>query len=97
MHSEVIGAIVADLDDLWEYGQHLDRDLKALCKMRLPQHRDEMQKIIVGLDVEQFDYAKDCIERLHNNLPKLDRVLFHEGKSPTRRRRANPSKGAPRA
>jgi hypothetical protein len=78
VNRRVIGDIVADLDDLWDYGQELDHYLWGLCKMRLPRDRNEMQRALVGIDVQQFDYAKNCIERLHKNLPKLVRYLYQD-------------------
>src|SRR5208282_5131793 len=75
VNPQLLGDIVADLDDLWDYGQQLDGDVWALCRIRLPKDRDAMQSLLTTIDVQQFDYAKDCIQRLHKNLPKLDRFL----------------------
>lgn len=89
VNPQLIGDIVADLDDLWDYGQELDRDLWALCKIRLPRDRDALQSLLTGIEVQQFDYARDCIERLHKNLPKLDKYLYRDDPGPSRRRRVS--------
>jgi len=81
VNPQLIGDIVADLDDLWDYGQQLDRDLWAPCRIRLPRDRNALQSLLTGIEVQQVDYARDCIERLHKNLPRLDRYLYKKSRS----------------
>src|SRR5690348_17690211 len=42
LNSELIGTVVAALTDLWETGQKLDKEMKKLAKLRLPQGREQL-------------------------------------------------------
>lgn len=75
---QLIGDFVAEVSDLWDYGQKLDTTLKELCDMRLPQH---MGEALVAIEVQQFDYALDCIKGLQKTLPKLKQALDRQAKN----------------
>jgi|SRR5580658_858442 hypothetical protein len=78
---QLIGDFVAEVSDLWDYGQKLDTTLKELCDMRLPQHQGRMGEALVAIEVQQFDYALDCIKGLQKTLPKLKQALDRQAKN----------------
>jgi hypothetical protein len=82
---QVVGDFVAEVSDLWDYGQKLDRTLKELCAMHLPQQRERMREALVSIEVQQFDYALDCIKGLQKTLPKLKQALDRHAKNAGRR------------
>ncbi|MFI5113014.1 MAG: hypothetical protein ACHP9S_09325 [Terriglobales bacterium] len=84
---QLIGDFVAEVTDLWDYGQELDKTLKELCEMRLPQHSERMREALVGIEVTQFDYALDCIKGLQKSLPKLKQALDRQAKKSAGRRK----------
>ena len=72
---QLIGDFVAEVSDLWDYGQKLDKTLTELCNLQLPKHREQMRQALVAIEVQQFDYALDCIQGLQKTLPKIKRAL----------------------
>ena len=72
---ELIGAVVADLDSLWEYGQKLDRKLQALSRMNGLRDARQIQAVLVDIEVDQVDYAHLCIGRLRKALPRIEDLL----------------------
>ena len=49
--------------------------------MRLSQHREHMREALVAIEVQQFDYALDCIKGLQKTLPKLKQGLDRQSKN----------------
>lgn len=97
---ELIGSMVAALTDLWETGQTLDKELKKLAKLRLPQDRERLRDTLVWLDAIQVDMASYWIREVRRDLPRLLDALNRQerngGPKPrkklTTRRVAHPSK-----
>ena len=54
---QLIGGIFADLLDLWETEQKLDRELHKLTKLRLPEDREEVRSTLIWIDAIQLDMA----------------------------------------
>ena len=78
---QLIGDFVAEVSDLWDYGQKLDKTLNEISHMRFPQHREHMREALVAIEVQQFDYALDCIKGLQKTLPKLKQGLDRQPKT----------------
>jgi len=72
---QLIGDFVAEVSDLWDYGQKLDKTLAELCDMQIPKHQEQMREALVAIEVQQFDYALDCVRGLQKTLPKIKRAL----------------------
>jgi hypothetical protein len=85
VNPQMIGEVTADLESLWEYGQKLDKQLRSLCRMRLPEDRKGMQEVLVAIEVDQFDYVRLCLRRLRKKLPELYEALDRQTRSPRRR------------
>jgi hypothetical protein len=85
---QLIGDFVAEVSDLWDYGQKLDKTLTELCNMQIPKHQEHMREALVAIEVQQFDYALDCIKGLQKTLPKLKQALDRQAKNGGRRRSA---------
>ncbi len=85
---QLLGDFVAEVSDLWDYGQKLDKILKEVCDMRLPQHQERLREALVAIEVQQFDYALDCIKGLQKTLPKLKQAIDRRARSGGRRRSA---------
>jgi hypothetical protein len=66
---------VAEINDLWVYGEKLDNILNDICGMRFPRDAKLLREALVSVEVQQFDYALDCIKGLQQTLPKLKRAL----------------------
>ncbi len=86
---QLIGDFVAEVSDLWDYGQKLDKTLTELCNMQFPRHHERMREALVAIEVQQFDYALDCIRGLQKTLPKIKRALDHRTGSPAHRHKRN--------
>ena len=78
---QLIGDFVAEVSDLWDYGQKLDKTLNEISHMRFPQHREHMREALVASEVQQFDSAIDCIKGLQKTLPKLKQGLDRQPKN----------------
>ncbi len=85
---QLLGDFVAEVSDLWDYGQKLDKILKEVCDMRLPQHQEHLREALVAIEVQQFDYALDSIKGLQKTLPKLKQALDRQARNGGRRRSA---------
>jgi hypothetical protein len=85
---QLLGDSVAEVSDLWVYGQELEKTLKDICDMRFPGDQELMGEALVAIEVEQFDYALDCIKGLQKTLPKLKRELDRQTKNASRRKSA---------
>lgn len=72
---ELIGGIFANLLDLWETGQKLDKELRKLKKLRLPQDRETLRSTLLWVDAIQLDMASYWIEEIKKDLPKLLKAL----------------------
>jgi hypothetical protein len=86
---QLIGDFVAEITDLWGYGQKLDKTLTELCNMQFPKHREHMREALVAIEVQQFDYVLDCIRGLRKTLPKIKRALDRRTGNPAHRRKMN--------
>jgi hypothetical protein len=72
---EVIGGFFADLLDLWETGQKLDKELHNLTKLRFPQDRERLRDILIWISAIQVDMASYWIGEVKKDLPRLLRAL----------------------
>jgi hypothetical protein len=81
---KLLGDFAAEVSDLWDYGQKLDKTVVEICKMRLPKHHDQLREALVAIEVQQFDYVLDCIHGLQKTLPKIKRALDHRAKNSAR-------------
>jgi hypothetical protein len=72
---ELIGGIFANLLDLWETGQKLDKELQKLKKLRLPKDREALRTTLQWIDAIQLDMASYWIEEIKKDLPKLLKAL----------------------
>jgi hypothetical protein len=72
---QLLGDFVAEINDLWVYGEKLDNILNDICGMRFPRDAKLLREALVSVEVQQFDYALDCIKGLQQTLPKLKRAL----------------------
>jgi hypothetical protein len=72
---ELIGGFFADLLDLWETGQQLDRELKKLKKFRFPRDREKLYDVLIWIDAIQVDMASYWIGEVKKDGRKLRRAL----------------------
>jgi hypothetical protein len=72
---ELIGGFFANLLDLWETGQKLDKELQKLKKLRLPKDREELRNTLQWIEAIQLDMASYWIEEIKKDLPKLLKAL----------------------
>ncbi|MFY9560674.1 MAG: hypothetical protein WAQ52_10610 [Terriglobales bacterium] len=72
---ELIGGFFADLLDLWETGQKLDKELHNLTKLRFPQDRERLRGILIWISAIQIDMASYWIGEVKKDLPKLLQAL----------------------
>ena len=68
---ELVGGFYADLLDLWETGQKLDKELHNLTKLRFPQDRERLRHILLWISAIQIDMASYWIGEVKKDLPKL--------------------------
>jgi hypothetical protein len=68
---QIIGDFVADVEDLWEYGQKLDEHFKVLFRMKFPKHSEHLRELLLSTKYEQCDESSAHIEGLKKSLPKL--------------------------
>ncbi len=98
---ELIGGICADLFDLWETGQKLDKELKKLAKFRFPRDRQRLRDTLVWIDAIQLDMASYWIGEVRKDLPKLFKALDQQeicahiakSKKPTHKRHTGQRRG----
>jgi hypothetical protein len=85
---QLIGDFVADVEDLWEYGQKLDQHFKAVFRMKFPKDSERLRELLLNIDHEQCDEAWAHIEGLKKSLPRLikglDRQSRHARQRPRR-------------
>jgi hypothetical protein len=92
---ELIGGFFADLLDLWETGQKLDKELHNLTKLRFPQDRERLRDILSWISAIQIDMASYWIGEVRKDLPKLLRALDRlESKSRSVRQKRKPARSA---
>jgi hypothetical protein len=72
---ELIGGFCADLLDLWETGQKLDKELRKLKKLRFPRDRESLGDVLSWIAAIQIDMASYWIGEVKKDLPKLRRAL----------------------
>jgi hypothetical protein len=72
---ELIGGFLANLLDLWETGQKLDKELHNLTKLRFPQDRERLRHILIWISAIQIDMASFWISEVKKDIPKLLRAL----------------------
>ena len=72
---ELIGGFFADLLNLWETGQALDKELKKLTKFRFPQDRERLYYFLIWIAATQIETASYWIGEIKKDLPKLLRAL----------------------
>jgi hypothetical protein len=90
---DLIGGFFADLLDLWETGQTLDKKLKEICKLRFPRDRERFYDALIWIDAIQVDMASYWIGEVKKDGPKLRRALDGLERKPSprnqKRKRAN--------
>jgi hypothetical protein len=79
---ELIGGIFANLLDLWETGQKLDKELQKLTRFRLPKDREALRSALQWIDAIQLDMASYWIAEIKKDLPKLLKALDKLERSP---------------
>jgi len=72
---ELIGGFFANLLDLWETGQTLDKKLKEICNLRFPRDRGRLHDALIWVDAIQVDMASYWIGEVKKDVPKLLRAL----------------------
>lgn len=87
---ELIGGFAANLLDLWETGQKLDKTLKDLTRSRPSQDRDGLRDALIWIDAIQADMGSYWINEVKKALPALLRSLDRQARN-ERRRAAGPS------
>ncbi len=90
---ELIGGFCADLFDLWETGQTLEKKLKEICRMRFPRDSKKLYDTLIWVDAIQIDMGSYWIGEVKKDLPKLLRALDKlERKTPSRKQKRQPAK-----
>jgi hypothetical protein len=84
----LIGDFVADLEDLWEYGQKLDEHIKTLCSMKSPKHSEHLREILLHIEHEQCDESWAHIKGIRNTLPQLVSALNRQSRRSASKSRA---------
>jgi hypothetical protein len=82
---ELIGGFFANVLDLWETGQKLDKELRDLAKLHLPQDRQRLRGILIWLDAIQVDMASYWIREVRKDMPKLLKALDQQERNGHRR------------
>jgi hypothetical protein len=72
---ELIGGFFANLLDLWETGQKLDKKVKEISRLRFPRDRERLYHILIWVDATQVDMASYWTAEVKKDLPKLLRAL----------------------
>ena|SRR5271166_844116 len=72
---KLIGGFFANLLDLWETGQQLDRELRKLKRFRFPQDREKLYGTLIWIDAIQVDMASYWINEVKKDGAKLRRAL----------------------
>ena len=72
---ELIGGFFADLLDLWETGQTLDKKLNELVALRFPEDRDKLYDFLIWISAIQVDMGLFWTRGIRKDLPKLLRAL----------------------
>jgi len=72
---ELIGGFFADLLDLWETGQRLDKELLKLKELRFPRDREQLRSFLIWISAIQIDMASFWIGGAKKYLPKLLRAV----------------------
>jgi len=73
--TELIGGFFADLYDLWETGQKLDKELRKLAEDRFPHDRERLSELLNWISAIQIDMASYWIGEINKDLPKLRHAL----------------------
>jgi len=73
--AQLIGGFFANLLDLWETGQDLDKELRKLTKLKMPRDREQLEDILTWIGAIQIDMASYWIRELKKDLPKLSKAL----------------------
>ena len=68
---ELIGGFFANLLDLWETGQKLDKELHKLTKLRFPQDRERLREVLIWVSANQMDMASYWTAEVKKDLQKL--------------------------
>lgn len=68
---ELIGGFFANLLDLWETGQELDKELHNLAKLRFPRERERLRHVLLWIEAIQLDMGSYWIGEVKKDLPKL--------------------------
>jgi hypothetical protein len=71
----LIGGYFANLLDLWETGQELDKKLKEICTFRLPRDRERLRSALLWIEAIQLDLASYWIGEVKKDTPKLLKAL----------------------
>ena len=73
--SELIGGVFANLLDLWETGQKLDKELQKLTKLRMPRDRERLRGILLWIEAIQLDMGLFWIREVKKEMPQLHKAL----------------------
>ena len=68
---ELIGGFFANLLDLWETGQKLDKELHNLTKLRFPRDRARLRAALIWVSAIQIDMASFWVSEVKQDLPRL--------------------------
>jgi hypothetical protein len=79
---ELIGGFFANLLDLWETGQTLDKKVKEICKLRFPRDRGRLYDVLIWIEAIQVDMASFWIGEIKKDVPNLLRALDRLGRKP---------------
>jgi hypothetical protein len=72
---ELIGGFFANLLDLWETGQKLDKELQKLTKLRMPHDRERLRDILLWIEAIQLDMGSFWIREVKKDMSKLYKAL----------------------
>jgi hypothetical protein len=80
IESRTIGAVVADIDSLWDTGQKLDKELKRLFRMKFPRDRERLREFFSFIEAIQVEMGTFWIGNLKRRVPTLRKALRDQAK-----------------
>ena len=72
---QLVDNIVSELEDLWELGQRLDKEIKKLFGMRFPRDQALLADLLRGILVRHLEMGAYHIRSLTREIPELLRIL----------------------
>jgi hypothetical protein len=85
LDAQLVGRFAANLLDLWETGQTLDKTLKDLTRSRCPRDREGLRDALIWIDAIQADMGSYWIGEVKKGLPALLRSLDRQERSERKR------------